>query len=250
MSFGIGQLKYEIDKITRLTSATKRLPLFAYLFQAMVNEALVLSGKEDQREKDLALIRTFTEQETVQTMFIILYPLYKNLCMLTGRNPKDVAILLAKAIATISIMDRDELQTRTGLNLKQVAVGETMTRVALAYMLQGRTTSSRKQQILPDAKTLFEKLAAHSFSSIKAQTSESNKIEQAAFHAALSVIFLAIFMNMLALDKFQTTDDESRAASLVLQKAVEAFRDNDVYDLPEFSKTRTDVMKPRMRGMA
>jgi hypothetical protein len=245
MSFGMGQLKYEIDKITRLTSSTKRLPLFAYLFQAMINEALDLNGKSEKadRQADLKKIKEFCEQESVQTMFIILYPLYKNLCMLTGRNPKDIAILLAKAIVDTSNAQAPSLKTDIGINLETTS-GEQLSRVALSYMLQGRTTSARSTQILPTPAKFFEVLTKLNLS-ISESLNSDEKIEKAAANASDCVILLAIFMNMIALDKFSSSDDESRAANLVLEKAVVAFRDNGVYDLPEFNIVRAKFMKPR-----
>ena len=251
MSFGIGQLKYEIDKITRLTSSTKRLPLFAYLFQAIVNEALDLTGEDTRagRTKDLTKLKVFCEQEAVQTMFIILYPLYKNLCMLTGRNPKDIAILLALAIIHTGDGDLSKLKSYTGLNLEAIGGESELSRKAMSYILQGRTTTARREKILPESKEFLEKLTKFSGDIRKAQDEADTPktIDAAIAFAALSVMFLAIFMNMVALDKFQSSDDESRAASLVLQTAVEAFGNNGIYDLDEFIEIRTKVMKPRER---
>lgn len=256
MSFAIGSLKYEIDKITRLTSSTKRLPLFAFLFQAVINESIKFDSDSTpaHRLKNLLSIKKFCEQETVQTMFIILYPLYKNLCMLTGRNPKDIAILLAKAINQDdprTILDK--IHSATGLDLRKTNETEKLTRTELSYMLQGRTTSKRKQPILPLVKDFFahlEKFDPVIDPTIESPTTEEDqysRIYYAASRAMISIVFLAIFMNLTALERFTSSDDETRAASLVLQKAVEAFRDNGVYDLPSFQQLRTSTMKPRSR---
>ncbi len=239
MSLGIGSLKYEIDKITRLTSSTKRLPLFAYLWSALVNEAA--GTIEGDRVKTLENIRNFCGTETVQTLFIIIYPLYKNICLLTGRNPKDVAFLLAKAIVTIS--EEGETIASTA-DLKLVNDGEKVKRRALRFILQGRTTTDRPAPILPDISTFMSMI--NEFPELRPDADEPTSV----FAAALAIVELAEFLNLSALGKFKSSDDESRAANTVLINMIKVFGDNPIYDQENFKVNRKDAVKARTGGRA